>query len=351
MHRSANSVEKMQVFWPWSSLRMSAWMVPRTLDSTHARTSAASAASGSRPCSVRKASSRWSTAVLRNIASIAGAGPLIVIDTEVVGAQRSKPPYSTFEVVERRDRDAGGADLAVHVGARVGVAAVQRHRVERRRQAGGLVAGAEQLEAPVGAERVALAGEHPRRRLALALEREHARGEGEAARQALLAQEADELAVVLACAAGRPAAPSCPTAWCGAAGWRTPCRARRTSARRRCTAPRPAGQRSRSASVRASSCCSTSASAASTCSTAAPSSSAAGRPQVLAGAGELGLAAGALVVVADGLRDLPEVAHLRRRDHAGQAGRRLDGRPAAARRCRRAGPARRAAGAARRTAR
>jgi hypothetical protein len=28
--RSANSVEKMQVFWPWSSLRMSAWTVPRT---------------------------------------------------------------------------------------------------------------------------------------------------------------------------------------------------------------------------------------------------------------------------------------------------------------------------------
>ena len=31
-----------------------------------------------------------------NIARIVGAGPLIVIDTEVVGAHRSKPEYSTF---------------------------------------------------------------------------------------------------------------------------------------------------------------------------------------------------------------------------------------------------------------
>ncbi len=35
-------------------------------------------------------------AVLKNIARIVGAGPLIVIDTEVVGAHRSKPRYSTF---------------------------------------------------------------------------------------------------------------------------------------------------------------------------------------------------------------------------------------------------------------
>jgi hypothetical protein len=31
-------------------------------------------------------------AVLRNIARMVGAGPLMVIDTEVVGSQRSKPP-------------------------------------------------------------------------------------------------------------------------------------------------------------------------------------------------------------------------------------------------------------------
>jgi len=47
--RSENSVEKMQVFWPWSSLRMSACTVPRTDASVRARTSAASASEGSRP--------------------------------------------------------------------------------------------------------------------------------------------------------------------------------------------------------------------------------------------------------------------------------------------------------------
>ncbi len=38
----------------------------------------------------------WSTAVFMNIARIIGAGPLMVIDTEVVGAHRSKPEYSFF---------------------------------------------------------------------------------------------------------------------------------------------------------------------------------------------------------------------------------------------------------------
>ena len=34
---------------------------------------------------------RWSMAVLRNMARIVGAGPLIVIDTDVVGSHRSNP--------------------------------------------------------------------------------------------------------------------------------------------------------------------------------------------------------------------------------------------------------------------
>ena len=38
----------------------------------------------------------WSMAVLRNMARIIGAGPLMVIDTEVVGSHRSKPEYSTL---------------------------------------------------------------------------------------------------------------------------------------------------------------------------------------------------------------------------------------------------------------
>ena len=57
----------MQVFWPWSSLRMSACTVPRTVASTRARMPAASSAVGGRPCSAAKASSCWSMAVLRNI--------------------------------------------------------------------------------------------------------------------------------------------------------------------------------------------------------------------------------------------------------------------------------------------
>jgi hypothetical protein len=35
-------------------------------------------------------------AVFMNIARMVGAGPLMVIDTEVVGQHRSKPSYSTF---------------------------------------------------------------------------------------------------------------------------------------------------------------------------------------------------------------------------------------------------------------
>ena len=88
---SENSVEKMQVFWPWSSFRMSACTVPRTVDSVFALTFARSASLGTRPCCARNFSTCWSIAVLKNIARMVGAGPLIVIETEVAGSQRSKP--------------------------------------------------------------------------------------------------------------------------------------------------------------------------------------------------------------------------------------------------------------------
>ena len=91
MQRSANSVEKMQVFWPWSSLRMSACTVPRTVAQRPRPDLGRLGVVGSRPCSRSERSSCWSIAVLRNIARIVGAGPLIVIDTDVVGEQRSKP--------------------------------------------------------------------------------------------------------------------------------------------------------------------------------------------------------------------------------------------------------------------
>ena len=99
-------------------------------------------------------------------------------------------------VVEGRDRDARRADLAVDVGTRIGVAAVEGDGVEGGGEAGRVVAAAEDLEATVGPRRVALAGEHPRRVLVVALEREDARGEGVVAGQVLVAPERHQLAVV-----------------------------------------------------------------------------------------------------------------------------------------------------------
>ena len=93
---SENSVEKMQVFWPWSSLRMSACTVPRTLASVHARIFAISSSVGGRAFCATNLSTCWSIAVFMNIARIVGAGPLIVMLTLVAGSHRSKPPYSTF---------------------------------------------------------------------------------------------------------------------------------------------------------------------------------------------------------------------------------------------------------------
>src|SRR5919107_561102 len=148
--RRLNSVENKQVFWPWSSFRMSACTVPRTLARAYAARGARSSSDGSRPSFSRNASTCWSMAVLRKNAST----------------------------------------------VRVGVAAVERHRVERRRQAGGVVALGEDLEAAVGARGIALAREHPRRVLVVALEREDAGGEGEVTGQVLVAPEAHELAMV-----------------------------------------------------------------------------------------------------------------------------------------------------------
>ena len=102
-----------------------------------------------------------------------------------------------LHVVERRDRHARVADLAVDVGPLVGVEAVQRHRVERGRQALRGQVLRQQVEAPVGAEGAAFAGEHARRILVLALEVEHPGGERKLARQVLAQAPAQQLAVVL----------------------------------------------------------------------------------------------------------------------------------------------------------
>jgi hypothetical protein len=91
---------------------------------------------------------------------------------------------------------AGRADLAVDVGPPVGVVPVEGHGVERGRQAGGGLALGQELEAAVRTEGVALAGEHPGRVLVVALEREHAGGEGERAGQVLAPEEPQQFAVV-----------------------------------------------------------------------------------------------------------------------------------------------------------
>ena len=93
---SENSVEKMQVFWPWSSFRMSACTVPRTFSCTQARIFAVSVSVGARPLSVLNLAMFWSMAVFMNMARMLGAGPLMVMLTLVLGLQRSKPLYNTF---------------------------------------------------------------------------------------------------------------------------------------------------------------------------------------------------------------------------------------------------------------
>jgi hypothetical protein len=102
-----------------------------------------------------------------------------------------------LHVIERGDGDARVADLAVDVGTLVGIEAVERDRIEGRGQALRRHVLGQQMEAPVGAERVALAREHARRVLVLALEGEHAGGVRELAGQVLAQAPAQKLAVVL----------------------------------------------------------------------------------------------------------------------------------------------------------
>ena len=159
--RSANSVEKMQVFCAWSSLRMSACTVPRTLvqrvrldalvglgvehlvagDAEQHQAEAvvalgqlalvapvADAALGvdrvdlavdlvlqALLADVR--SHCWSMAAFMKNASSIGAGPLMVIETDVFGSAEVEARVELLGVVERGDRHAGVADLAVDVRA------------------------------------------------------------------------------------------------------------------------------------------------------------------------------------------------------------------------------------------
>ena len=101
-----------------------------------------------------------------------------------------------LHVVERGDRHARVADAAVDVRPLVRVLAVERRRIEGRRQTRRAVTGRHVVESPVGALRTALAREHPRRVLFLAAVRIDARGVREMSRQVLPQQEGELLAPV-----------------------------------------------------------------------------------------------------------------------------------------------------------
>ena len=102
-----------------------------------------------------------------------------------------------LHVFQRGDRDPRVADLAVDVRPLVGIESIQGYGIERRRQPLRRQVLRQQVEAPVGAERIAFAREHARRVFVLALEVEHARSERELAGQVLAHAPAQKLAVVL----------------------------------------------------------------------------------------------------------------------------------------------------------
>ena len=187
----------MQVFWPWSSLRMSGLhRAAHVLEHPGARlldllVGRGAPVLGAEPVELL---------VDRRVQEHRQDGRRRAVDGHrhrVARVAQVEAVVQRLDVLQGGDRHPGVAHLAVDVRALVGVEAIQRDRVERGRQALGRGVLGEQLEAPVGARGVAFAGEHARRVLALALEGEHPGGVGEAARQVLAQQPAQHLAVVL----------------------------------------------------------------------------------------------------------------------------------------------------------
>ena len=183
MQRRENSVEKMQVFWPWSSLRMSACTVPRTVRRPSRASPRLGRRSGSRPSRSRKAVELLVHRGVQEHRQDRRRRPVDRHRHRRGGDAQVEAGVELAHVVQGRDRHPGRADLAVDVRALVGVAAVEGDRVEGGGQPRGRLARGEQVEPPVGAERVSLAGEHARGRLVRPLEREDPCGEREAARQ------------------------------------------------------------------------------------------------------------------------------------------------------------------------
>ena len=112
------------------------------------------------------------------------------------GGAQIEARVELLHVIERCDRDAGVAGAPVDIRAGIGVLPVQRGGIERGRQARRSVTCGKVVEAPVGALRCALTGEHARRVLFFAPVGIHPAGIGIGARQILREDEAQHLAPV-----------------------------------------------------------------------------------------------------------------------------------------------------------
>ncbi len=111
-------------------------------------------------------------------------------------AAQIKPGVQHLHVVQRGNAHARVADLAINVGPRIGVIAVQRDGVKRGGQALGIHAGTQQLESRVGAKGVALTRKHAGRVFVFTLERERARGIGIAAGHVVQHQPLQDFAMI-----------------------------------------------------------------------------------------------------------------------------------------------------------
>ena len=182
---------------------------PRVGGQRRARRARARTAS-SPPVSRRWRSTPWSIAAFRKKASTIGAGPLIVIETEVFGVAQVEARVELLGVVERADRHARVADLAADVGALVRIAPVERDASRRRSRAARPAARRDSrwkrrlvrsgVPSPanmrVGSSSSRLNGKTPA-------------VNGKLPGQVLAAQVAHELAPARACAAAPPSAAAC----------------------------------------------------------------------------------------------------------------------------------------------
>ncbi len=92
------------------------------------------------PVSRRCRSTAWSMAAFRKNASTHRRRTVDRHRDRRLRIAQVEARVELLRVVERADRDAGVADLAVDVGARIRVAAVERHAVEGRREPRGRLA-------------------------------------------------------------------------------------------------------------------------------------------------------------------------------------------------------------------